>query len=529
MIRSLDMAGGTEKDTAARSIGRYVLFREIAHGGMATVHLGRLRGPAGFARTVAIKRLHPQFARDPEFVTMFLDEARMAARIQHPNVVSVLDVVASEGELFLVMDYVHGEALSKLLSEAKRTGTPVPPRIILGIMTGSLSGLHAAHEARSERGDPLGLVHRDVSPHNVIVAVDGIARLLDFGIAKATLRMHAATRDGQMKGKVPYMAPEQVGTGQVDRRGDVYAAGVILWEALTGQRLFPPLDWMQLATLVMTQKHEPPSKRCPGVDPKFDAIVMRGIARDPDDRFATALEMQLALEEVMPCASPREIGEWVTNIAKDSLKGRETSVVEIEGAVLPPRTSVSEFPRTGLPHHLQSAQMRAAVAATDEPPAAEAPEVIMPPAPAVPVVALPAMPAVGANEGEEVVLPMRRAPSLRMALAGGALLVVLLGAWGITCAASGGPELASLTSSIAATAASVSSAAMATPSAGPSPSSASTPSVAALDPTSAPHASSSATSTTSAPPRRPPARRADCNPPYTIDANGVKIPKRSCF
>ena len=146
---------GGEKETAARSIGRYVLFREVAHGGMATVHLGRLRGPAGFSRTVAIKRLHPQFARNPEFVSMFLDEARLAARVQHPNVVDVLDVVAA-GELFLVMDYVHGESLAKLLAASREAGIPVLPRIVTAIGINVLDGLHAAHEARNERGDPLG-------------------------------------------------------------------------------------------------------------------------------------------------------------------------------------------------------------------------------------------------------------------------------------------------------------------------------------------------------------------------------------
>jgi serine/threonine-protein kinase len=224
-----------EKDTVARNIGRYVLFREIAHGGMATVHLGRLRGVGGFARTVAIKRLHPQFARDPEFVSMFLDEARLAARVQHPNVVSVLDVVASERELFLVMDYVHGEALSRLLKHARACGIPVPANIVCAVLLDLLYGLHAAHEALSERGDPLNIVHRDVSPQNVLVGVDGIARVLDFGIAKPAQRVHQSTRTGQLKGKLSYMAPEQFSTGAVDRRADVYSAAVLLWEALTGE------------------------------------------------------------------------------------------------------------------------------------------------------------------------------------------------------------------------------------------------------------------------------------------------------
>src|SRR5262245_394878 len=150
---------------------------------MATVHLGRLLGPVGFSRTVAIKRLHAQFATDPEFVSMFLDEARLAARIRHPNVVPTLDVVATEGELFVVMEYVHGESLSRLIKEEARNGRRIPPRIAASLISGTLQGLHAAHEARDERGNPLNIVHRDVSPQNILVGSDGIARVLDFGVA----------------------------------------------------------------------------------------------------------------------------------------------------------------------------------------------------------------------------------------------------------------------------------------------------------------------------------------------------------
>jgi serine/threonine protein kinase len=215
-------------------IGRYALSEEIAHGGMATVHIGRLRGSAGFARTVAIKRPHPQYARDPEFVAMFVDEARLAARIHHPNVVSTLDVVAREGELFLVMEYVQGESLSRLVHLARQRRERVPEPMVASIVAGVLHGLHAAHEARGEGGELLGLVHRDVSPQNVLVGTDGVARVLDFGVAKAAGRIHT-TRNGELKGKLAYMSPEQL-CGEVTRMTDVYAAGVVLWEALAGAR-----------------------------------------------------------------------------------------------------------------------------------------------------------------------------------------------------------------------------------------------------------------------------------------------------
>ena len=219
-----------------RVIGRYALYDPIASGGMATVHLGRLLGPVGFSRTVAIKRSRPEMSADPEFVSMFLDEARLAARIRHPNVVSTLDVVALEGELFLVMDFVQGESLSRLMRAAKGARAPIPAPIACTIMAGVLHGLHAAHEAKNERGEPLrnGASRRITAEH--LVGIDGIARVLDFGVAKALGRAQT-TRDGQIKGKLSYLAPEQL-NGEISRQSDIYAASVVLWEVLAGERLF---------------------------------------------------------------------------------------------------------------------------------------------------------------------------------------------------------------------------------------------------------------------------------------------------
>src|SRR4051794_29784074 len=188
-------------------VGRYALYGEIASGGMATVHFGRLLGPVGFSRTVAVKRLHAHLAKDPEFVSMFLDEARLAARVRHPNVVPTLDVVAAQGELFLVMEYVQGESFARLLHVTKSNGQRIPRDIVCAVLASVLHGLHAAHEAKSERGEALGIVHRDVSPQNILVGVDGIARVLDFGIAKAAGRAQV-TREGQVRGKMAYIAPE---------------------------------------------------------------------------------------------------------------------------------------------------------------------------------------------------------------------------------------------------------------------------------------------------------------------------------
>jgi serine/threonine-protein kinase len=199
------------------------MYDAIASGGMATVHLGRRIGAGGFSRLVAIKRMHEQFAKDPDFVDMFLDEARVASRIAHPNVVSVLDAVVAEGEVFLVMDYAHGASLARLLRTALRRGEPLRPDIAAAVVAGVLHGLHAAHEADDDHGQPMNLVHRDVSPQNVLVGTDGIPRLVDFGIAKASGRSQT-TREGQLKGKLAYMAPEQARGETLTRRTDIYAA-----------------------------------------------------------------------------------------------------------------------------------------------------------------------------------------------------------------------------------------------------------------------------------------------------------------
>jgi serine/threonine protein kinase len=240
--------------------GRYAIHAEFASGGMAAVYFGRLLGAAGFARTVAIKCLHPQFARDPEFVDMFLDEARLAARIRHPNVVQTLDVVQAGREIFLVMDYVHGESLANLLKRAQARGQKVPVAIATKIIQHALFGLEAAHDATNERGEPLHLVHRDMSPHNVLVGADGVARVLDFGIAKAGGRAQV-TRDGQLKGKLSYVAQEQLNSEhEIDRRADVYAAAATLWEALTGRRLVQgESDW-QRVTQICAGELVPPSR-----------------------------------------------------------------------------------------------------------------------------------------------------------------------------------------------------------------------------------------------------------------------------
>jgi serine/threonine-protein kinase len=311
------------------TLGRYALFGEIAAGGMATVHLARLLGSVGFARTVAIKRLHPHLAKDPDFVAMFLEEARLAARVRHPNVVSTLDVVDEGNELFLVMEYVAGESLSRLIRKSREAGKPIPPRYVVGMMCATLEGLHAAHDATSERGSPLGIVHRDVSPQNIHVGLDGAARVLDFGIAKATNRVQE-TRTDQLKGKVAYMSPEQLAKGPIDRRADVYSAAVVLWEALTNKRLFKADDVPALVYAIMNDEVHAPSTEVPDLPKGLDEIVMRGLDREATNRWPSARAMAVALEKILTPAPAREIGEWVRETAGDMLAWRIDLVRRIE-------------------------------------------------------------------------------------------------------------------------------------------------------------------------------------------------------
>ncbi len=315
--------------SAPRTLGRYAIFGEIASGGMAVVHLGRLLGPVGFARTVAVKMLHPHLAKDPEFAAMFLDEARVAARVRHPNVVSTLDVVALPSELFLVMDYVHGESLSSLARAARRRGEVIPARIIVAVLAGVLHGLHAAHEATSELGEPLGIAHRDVSPQNVLVGADGVPRVLDFGIAKAAGRL-SSTRAGLVKGKVGYMSPEQLEGRDLDRRTDIYSAAVVLWELLAGQRLFEGDNEYAVADLVKKGGSVPPSSFGRTMPRELDEVALRGLSRDARDRFATAREMALALERSGPVAIASEIADWVEKTAGVELAARARTVAEVE-------------------------------------------------------------------------------------------------------------------------------------------------------------------------------------------------------
>jgi eukaryotic-like serine/threonine-protein kinase len=526
-----------------RQIGRYALFGEIASGGMATVHFGRLLGPVGFARTVAIKRLHPQFARDPEFVSMFLDEARVAARIQHPNVVATIDVVALEGELFLVMEYVLGESFSKLLRSARNRGQRVPLRIVTALLAGTLHGLHAAHEAKSEHGEALGIVHRDVSPQNVIVGIDGVPRVLDFGVAKAVGRLQS-TREGQLKGKLSYMAPEQIRAGQVDRRTDIYAATIMLWEALVGRRLYDGDNEANVLSLVLEGSVQPPSMHVPDIPPTLDAIVMRGLERDPEKRFATAREMAIAIERQVGFASSSEVAEWVEEAAAASIQRRAEKVKEIE--------SISMVLANGESDRQSSAYLSGDSYVSDAPTIASSSNEVLTGDPSTASAAYRLEALERSSARSKATTAIVAAVSLFLALLFGTLLVVQLNKRGGEASAAAATDTSAV--AVPATPATTTASAAAVETAAPTPSAAASADAdgaaaaggaagdtgAGAEPTkgtpAVPTAARTAATSTTAGKKTPPATTktskpagGNCSPPYTIDAAGIRRPKPECM
>lgn len=324
------MTAVTAAPTSAQPFqDRYVVFDELAVGGMASVHLARQRGPHGFGRTVVVKRLHPHLAKQPDFVKMFLDEARLAARIQHPNVVAATDVCASGSEVSLVMELVRGVTLSQLLAAGRAAGTVMPPAIASAIFAQALRGLHAAHTACDEAGEPLNVIHRDVSPQNILVGADGVTRIIDFGIARAAIQSHV-TSEGTIKGKFAYMAPEQIRAEEIDHRADIFSTGVVLWEALTGGRLFGRPTQQETMLAVVSTTPAPPSELNPAVELDVDRVVLRALAGDREARYRDAEAMAADLEEAVPPATTSAVAAYVESLCSAPLLSLRERVREIE-------------------------------------------------------------------------------------------------------------------------------------------------------------------------------------------------------
>lgn len=299
---------------------------------MATVHLARQLSDEGFSRVVAVKRLHAHVAESPESLGMFLDEARLASRIRHSHVVPTLDVVSRDGELLIVMEYILGESLSSLMRNARAQGESVPVPIAVRIAIDTLHGLHAAHLATDEHGAPLGIVHRDVSPQNILIGVDGVSRIVDFGIAKAAGRLQT-TQNNKLKGKLAYMAPEQLERKhELDSRVDVYATCIVLWELLSDQRLFRGEDEIQTFRKALNDVVVSPAVHQPDLPEALCALVLKGLARDRNARPASARELARGLEELGIAARSSDLADWVNRIASDSLDVSRARLAELEKA-----------------------------------------------------------------------------------------------------------------------------------------------------------------------------------------------------
>lgn len=275
--------------------GKYQLLRKIASGGMGQVFLALERG-AGLERLVVLKLILPHLAEDEEFLTMFLEEARLVARLAHPNLITILELTEIDGRHCLAMEYVQGDDVRRLEKFARTQGKPLPVGLVLRIIAEAAAGLHYAHQARNQQGQPLQLVHRDVSPQNILVGVDGGVKVIDFGVAKAA-GSASNTATGVLKGKYPYMSPEQANGQPVDGRSDLFALGVVLWEMLTGRRLFKGESDLMTLRLVRDCQVPPPSQLNPKLPPGVDELVLRALAPTPQARYPDCGAFRLAIED----------------------------------------------------------------------------------------------------------------------------------------------------------------------------------------------------------------------------------------
>lgn len=338
-------------------LGRYTVLKHLASGGMADVLLGRADGIEGFERHVVLKRIRSEHAKDQRFITMFLDEARVAASLHHQNIVQVYDIGETSGEYFFAMEYIHGEDLRRLLSAVSKTRAHMPLGYVVTIVTAVAAGLHYAHERRDSKGKPLNIVHRDVSPSNVLIGYDGSVKIVDFGIAKAAMRQ-VETRSGSLKGKVSYMSPEQCKGEDIDRRSDVWALGVLLYELATTTRLFKgDNDYLQMDAIV-NGKIPLPRVRRADLPNELCSIIMRALSVDIERRYHTADELRIALERFAAkegiTASTSSLAGYMHELFGERPEpwlddAESTSVdhgpVDVEAPTATARHSWTEFPR----------------------------------------------------------------------------------------------------------------------------------------------------------------------------------------
>lgn len=284
------------RQPAWRPIGRYELGPRLAAGGMAELYVARASGVHGFQKYFALKRILPRLCDDREFVEMFLDEARLAAQLDHPNVVHVHDIGEDADGPFFTMDYLHGQSLLAIIRRQRTRGSLLPLDALVALGSAAAAGLHHAHERRGFDGKPLGIIHRDVSPTNILVTYEGVVKIVDFGIAKASTSRHS-TRPSVRKGKMAYMSPEQCKGEALDRKSDVFALGVVLYELATLTRAFTGEGEFAVMNQIVNHDLPPASSRRPELPAELDRILGRALARDPAARYGSARELQRELDE----------------------------------------------------------------------------------------------------------------------------------------------------------------------------------------------------------------------------------------
>jgi len=348
-----------------QTVGRYEFLVPIAQGGMAAVWAARLKGTRGFTKTVAVKTMLPTISDDPQFEQMFLDEAQLASRIRHPNVAEILDLGEQDDLLYLVMEWVDGEPLSVIRrAAAKKNGVPRP--IGVKIIQDAAAGLHAAHELKDEDGTPVGLVHRDISPQNLLLTYDGVVKVVDFGVAKAAGRAAEHTTSGQIKGKPPYMSPEQALGKDIDRRTDIFALGIVLYQLTTGKHPFRgENDMITLQNIVSERPIIPPRAYDKEYPKPLEAVVMRALDRDPNKRHQTMADLEAALDRVFPPTVARvrteDVGKFVSGLLGERGDERRAALREAvrladeRAAYIEQGGSTGNFPELGtriapLPH-----------------------------------------------------------------------------------------------------------------------------------------------------------------------------------
>ncbi len=327
-------------------LGRYQVIGKLATGGMAEVYLALSGELSGFRTLVVVKRILPHLASNNDFIRMFLDEARIAALLDHPNVVRIIEVGHERDEYFLVMELVQGKPLSAIVRKAAKEGTPLTPALAAYVIAQAANGLGYAHDLVDADGRPLGVVHRDVSPQNILVSFEGAVKMIDFGIARALGRV-SQTNPGGLKGKIEYMSPEQASSEDVDRRADVFALGVVLWEAITGKHLFRRETELATMRAIVDEPIQRVSDVMP-IAPELDAIVTRALQKRREDRFQSAQEMALALERYAFSSegfSPLQLGSYIKQIFDTEFaqwKKTVTSALDLE--VKPSGQSGTRFP-----------------------------------------------------------------------------------------------------------------------------------------------------------------------------------------